>query len=251
MELFVNLYVLLFMGVLVVAVATAVVGWTWTHAVLAASRDRVHQLENLEQELRREMVQLQELSTTDALTGVGNRRYYEQVISACASHAVRANESLAILLLDLNKFKSINDTYGHLFGDMVLKRFAECISRSVRPSDVVCRLGGDEYVVILSRAGKEAAAIVARRIVNRLAATHIQIPDLSSEGRSICVTTSIGVASISVFDEQVHVEGDTSGRCDESEIHLRIALELYRRADVQLYQAKQLAHEHNTSSVSL
>ena len=251
MESFVNLSVLVFIGVLVVAVAMAVVGWTWTHAVLVASRDRVHQLEDLEQELRQEVKQLQELSTTDALTGVGNRRYYERVVSACASHAVRANESLTILLLDLNKFKRINDTYGHPFGDLVLKRFTECISRSVRPSDIVCRLGGDEYAVILSGVGKEAAAIVARRIVDRLAATSIQIPDDSPESRYICITTSIGAASISVLDDQVYVGVEAFGRCDEPEIYLRVALDLYLRADAQLYRAKQLAHETGESSVSL
>lgn len=102
-------------------------------------------------------------SRIDVLTGLFNRRYGEEQLAAIFSHAVRKNRSLSVCFCDLNNFKHINDTYGHISGDKVLKRTASFLKDNLRISDVVCRWGGDEFLLIFPEtSGTEAHIILSR-----------------------------------------------------------------------------------------
>ena len=112
-----------------------------------------------------------ELAYLDHLTGLLNRRHFtEEALAAFERHA-RYNEAMAILFLDLDHFKAINDTYGHPFGDEVLRDFASHIRRSVRTSDLSCRWGGEEFMILLSNTTRIHAMAVARRLQQSLSKT--------------------------------------------------------------------------------
>lgn len=131
----------------------------------------MNELEHLMREntrLRQELAELKDLVYRDALTGLRNRRYFEERMQEELAHARRHQAQGAVLLLDLDEFKRINDELGHLAGDAALCDTAALLERSVRADDVVCRLGGDEFVVLLHKAGLEGAQKVAARLRARL-----------------------------------------------------------------------------------
>jgi diguanylate cyclase (GGDEF) domain len=115
-----------------------------------------------------------ELAYLDHLTGLLNRRHFtEESLAAFERHA-RYNEEMAILFLDLDHFKAINDTYGHPFGDEVLRDFASHIRKSVRTSDLSCRWGGEEFMILLSNTTRIHSLAVARRMQMSLTKSHFQ-----------------------------------------------------------------------------
>jgi diguanylate cyclase (GGDEF)-like protein len=135
--------------------------------------------------------QLYEAGTRDPLTGLFNRRYLEQHLETDFRLALRHDEQLSVMVLDLDHFKSINDRYGHLAGDMVLRSFASILARRCRREDIIARYGGEEFVVLLRRTSSEGAGAVAES-VRSLVEEHT----LSYQGKSIAVTVSIGVATL-------------------------------------------------------
>jgi diguanylate cyclase (GGDEF)-like protein len=139
---------------------------------------------------------LQALTMQDGLTGIRNRRYFDDKLTQEWQRAIRSRDSLALLLIDIDFFKSFNDKYGHLVGDECLKRVAQAIDNAItRPSDAVARYGGEEFAVILPETGVEGALHVAENI--RLAVERVRIE--VGEAR-VQVSVSIGVA-ILVPDE--------------------------------------------------
>ena len=108
------------------------------------------------------------LAMHDGLTGLGNRRYYDQQIKRAMHHANRQQRQVGLLVCDLNKFKLINDTYGHHIGDEILKHFADALTSCVRDSDSVFRFGGDEFVVIVEDASEHSLHVIERRIQRAL-----------------------------------------------------------------------------------
>jgi len=108
------------------------------------------------------------LAMHDSLTELGNRRYYDQQIKRAMHHANRQQGQVGLLVCDLNKFKLINDTYGHHIGDEILKHFADALSSSVRDSDSVFRFGGDEFVVIVEDASERSLDVIENRIQQAL-----------------------------------------------------------------------------------
>jgi len=128
----------------------------------------------------------------DPLTGLYNRRYLEEMLEREIRRAIRSDQSLGLLMLDLDHFKRFNDTYGHDAGDAVLREAAMFLARNVRAEDIVCRFGGEEFVVILPTASVEAAASRAERLRSKLR-------DLTvlHQGRSLgAITVSVGVADV-------------------------------------------------------
>jgi len=113
---------------------------------------------------------LKELSLTDPLTGLYNHRFLSEAIEAEFSRARRHAYPLAIIMLDIDYFKSINEIYGHLFGDNVLNQFAQKLKRLLRRYDIIARLSGEEFVVVLAGADRLAAMNLARRVLSRLGA---------------------------------------------------------------------------------
>ena len=154
-------------------------------------------------------------SVRDTLTGLYNRRYLEEVLDREVRRAARAGQSLGVLMVDLDHFKNFNDTYGHDAGDAVLREAGALLSKGIRAEDFVCRFGGEEFVVILPTANREAACARAERL-------RLKMKDLTVlyQGRSMgMLTISIGVA---VFPE-----------------HGVSPKELMAAADAALYEAKR------------
>lgn len=165
----------------------------------------------------RESVQASlELAVTDALTGLHNRRYLDSHIGVLFNEAVVRGRQISILLLDIDRFKSINDTYGHDAGDEVLREFAVRVRAHTRGIDVVARYGGEEVVVLVPDSPVDGARAVAERIREQVESTPFPI---HQGARTVPVTVSIGVAARQV--------GDKSGA------------DIMKRADLALYRAKE------------
>lgn len=153
-------------------------------------------------------------ATHDPLTGLANRSLFLDRLEHALARTTRAEARLAVLFLDLDQFKLVNDTHGHETGDLLLRALASRLSAALRPADTIARFGGDEFVVLCEDLGNEAAAV---RIARRLAAACSRPVRL--DGRVHRVTVSTGIAP--------RREGDEAG-----------ASELLRRADVAMYRAK-------------
>jgi diguanylate cyclase (GGDEF)-like protein len=132
------------------------------------------------------------LSVTDDLTQLYNSRYLSQVLRRETKRASRSGRPLSLLFIDLDGFKSINDTHGHLYGSRALVEAAGLIRLSARETDVVSRFGGDEFALILPDTGSEGAAAVGERIRERVAAHRF----LQGDGLNIHLTVSVGVATL-------------------------------------------------------
>ena len=104
------------------------------------------------------------LAMQDSLTNLGNRRYFDEQLKRAMHQANRHSTTLGLVLCDLNKFKVINDTYGHAVGDKVLINFAQALSESTRDSDSTFRFGGDEFAILIEHAGKESLELIYHRI---------------------------------------------------------------------------------------
>jgi len=165
----------------------------------------------------RDNVQLSiEMAITDALTGLYNRRYMETHLASAVDQAQARGKPLALLLLDVDHFKLINDTYGHDAGDEVLREFAIRLRKSIRGIDLACRYGGEEFVVVMPETESDVAATVAERIRGQIANEPFPIRGGSS---AINVTISIGIAAL----------GDPEDRPGA----------LFKRADQALFCAKR------------
>lgn len=134
---------------------------------------------------------LYESSTRDALTGVYNRLHFEERLRAEVAYAIRHRTQASLLIIDLDHFKRVNDTYGHPAGDAVLKRACEACSRALRTEDVFARFGGEEFAVVLRGIDLKGAARLGERLRQAVAAEVVE-----HEGHQIKVTLSAGAASI-------------------------------------------------------
>ena len=105
-----------------------------------------------------------QLAMHDGLTGLGNRRYFDEQLKRAMHNANRHHSQIGLVLGDLNKFKAINDTYGHNIGDQVLKQFANILRSCIRDSDSIFRFGGDEFAIIVEHASEDALDIIQNRI---------------------------------------------------------------------------------------
>jgi diguanylate cyclase (GGDEF)-like protein len=132
------------------------------------------------------------LSVTDDLTQLYNSRYLSQVLRRETKRASRSGRPLSLLFIDLDGFKAINDTHGHLYGSRALVEAASVIRASARETDMVARFGGDEFALILPDTGSEGAVAVGERIRDRIAEYRF----LEDAGLSISLTVSVGVATL-------------------------------------------------------
>lgn len=141
-------------------------------------------------ELERANQQLRKISDTDELTGIRNRRYLDSLLDSEWSRCMRYKHPLAILLIDLDHFKSVNDNHGHMMGDECLREVAKRLQDSMRwPSDQVARFGGEEFCAVLPETDLHGAEVVAERIRRSIEQTPIALQDCA-----INITTSIGLA---------------------------------------------------------
>ena len=136
-----------------------------------------------------------ELANTDSLTCLLNRRAFMERMEQEMSRAQREKKPISLILVDIDHFKNVNDTYGHQVGDLALQRFSGELTASARPYDFLGRYGGEEFVVCLPGADGLRAASVAERMRRQIENMEIMLPD---DSRSIRITASFGTASISV-----------------------------------------------------
>ncbi len=183
-------------------------------AALAQISERSTALEREVYERQQAQAQLQELATTDSLTGLRNRRYFMYRAAEEFERARRYRLPLALLMLDADHFKAINDRYGHPIGDQVLQALARRGQELLRDVDLFARIGGEEFAILLPQTDLDAARVVAERLRQRMAST----PIVTDQGPLI-LTISLGLTG---FDATV-IDFDA----------------LLRRADAALYRAKQ------------
>jgi two-component system cell cycle response regulator len=157
-----------------------------------------------------------EMAITDQLTGLHNRRYMARHLDSLISNAQKSNKPLAFLIMDIDHFKSVNDTHGHDIGDIVLKEFALRLRRNVRGIDLACRYGGEEFVVVMPDTDVDFAYTIAERLRQGVETTPFEISRMPG---SLKVTISIGIAA-------------SLGGDDNAE-------KLLHRADQALYRAKR------------
>ena len=162
--------------------------------------------------------QLESLAVTDALTGLLNRRGFHQALEAAIARTERSGQGLAVLYLDLDGFKRINDSLGHGAGDLLLRRVAEQLKACLRPYDTLARMGGDEFIAIFDSLGHpEDAARVAEKLIEQVSVRQ------SLNGIEVTVGASIGIASYPECGQTV--EG------------------LLRAADMAMYEAKRAGRQ--------
>ncbi len=140
-------------------------------------------------ELRQRQEHLQRIANRDPLTGVANRIFLHQRAEHAIAACRRSGHLIALLFIDLDQFKNINDTMGHIAGDEVLRQVAAGLSGCLREVDTIARLGGDEFIVLLE--DMDSAEQVTH-VTTRM--TTVLVNPIALEGRDICVTSSIGVA---------------------------------------------------------
>jgi diguanylate cyclase (GGDEF)-like protein/PAS domain S-box-containing protein len=162
-------------------------------------------------------IALEQLATRDGLTGLANRRCFDETLHAEWTRALRQRQPLSLLMVDVDNFKAYNDANGHLGGDECLKRIATAVASEMRANDLVARYGGEEFAVILPNQSLKGAASVAERIRTRV--EQLQVPNRMTSGQH--VTVSIGAATaIAAPDNN--------------------ASELVAIADAALYRAKHM-----------
>lgn len=180
-----------------------------THIAL---RKQKQQLEKVQAELITQKKLLEEISITDELTGLHNRRYLNHILSREFQCSTRHNSELTCLLFDLDHFKQVNDGYGHEFGDNVLRQFGNILRTSLRKGDFAFRFGGEEFLILLPLTNLNGALQAAEKIRFRTEAA-------DSNGINLSITVSVGISSLT--DHAVK-------NCDE----------LINFADRALYKAK-------------
>ena len=165
---------------------------------------------------------VQELSNYDELTKLPVRRYFNEKFAEEIYRAKRFDLDLSLMIMDIDFFKQINDTYGHQIGDWALQEVSRVLRGSLRQTDVPCRFGGDEMVIMLSRTNGEEAKLIAQRLQERI--TAITLPSRFTEGKEVHLSISQGIAS---FPQ----DGTTAD-------------ELLEKADKALYVVKQNGRSH-------
>ena len=133
---------------------------------------------------------MEELTIVDELTGIFNYRYFAQKLEDELKRAKRYYQNLSLIMIDIDWFKKCNDTFGHLFGNLVLKKLAEVIGRCVRDVDIFARYGGEEFVIILPQTTKSQAAMIGERIRTQVESTTFKD---EKDLHSIHLTVSLGV----------------------------------------------------------
>lgn len=144
---------------------------------------------------KRAQVALEQLATRDGLTGLANRRCFDQTLNAEWHRALRQQQPLSLLMVDVDNFKQYNDAYGHLGGDECLQRIAAAVANEMRANDLVARYGGEEFAVILPNQSLKGAAIVAERIRCRVEQLHMPNLGSKADNKPHVVTVSIGAAT--------------------------------------------------------
>jgi len=183
------------------------------HELVARVRTQIRRF-RYAAELRDSVSSAMQLAIIDDLTGLYNRRYFDRHLDVMLSKAQQQGRKMAVMMLDIDHFKAVNDTYGHEAGDDILKDFAYRIQQNVRGVDLPCRYGGEEFVVLMPDTSQDDAANIAERVRAAVENSHFA----TRSNQSIAITVSVGVS--------LNLEG------------YDMPDKLLKRADVALYHAK-------------
>ncbi|MBE0697506.1 MAG: sensor domain-containing diguanylate cyclase, partial [Anaerolineaceae bacterium] len=159
--------------------------------------------------------QMRQMAITDSVTQLFTRRHFTGMGHNEIERSLRYKRAASVMMVDIDRFKKVNDTYGHFTGDLVLQAVAKICSEALRTTDIVGRWGGEEFTIVLPEADRDGALMIAERIRRMVEECVIPLAD----GRSISVTVSLGIATLS----------ETCCRLEE----------LVDRADRAMYAAKQ------------
>ncbi|BEQ14278.1 GGDEF domain-containing protein [Desulfoferula mesophila] len=181
---------------------------------LTQAQQEIERRKQAERALRESEERLRALASTDALTGVANRRFFWEAAQKEIHRSRRHLSPLSMIMIDLDNFKTVNDTYGHGVGDQALCEVAHIAQANIRPYDLLARMGGDEFAVLLPQSGTEDALLAAERLRNK-----VKAEPLKAGGCQVAITISLGVATLDT--SMANVDG------------------LYQVADRALYQAKR------------
>ncbi|MDF2569505.1 MAG: hypothetical protein K0R55_1109 [Sporomusa sp.] len=173
----------------------------WEENCLISTHIDITERKQIEEDLTR-------LATIDEMTGIYNRRYFMQLAAKEWARACRYKRNIVVLVLDIDHFKLVNDTFGHPGGDQVLRTLAGSFSQMLRQQDIFGRIGGEEFAVLLPETGVDAALQVAERLRVALQQQTIQLED----GQTLSITISIGVAAAKDTDKNF---GDILTRADK------------------------------------
>jgi two-component system cell cycle response regulator len=179
------------------------------------AQGKLAEMSSLEREMKQAQIQLAEMSTRDELTGLYNRRYCIESLERELARAKRYKRNLGFCMIDLDKFKGINDTYGHLAGDMTLSTIGRMFDEHFRQGDLICRYGGEEFAVILPDTSLKSAMAVCERLRKKISDYRFKY-----NSSDFSISISIGIA---LYNNLVH----------------KSPVELVSAADQALYRAKQ------------
>jgi len=186
---------------------------------LAWQEERMRQLEHINREMERQREALEIAATTDSMTGAYSSGAVFEVLQTELAYGRRYGKAVSLLLTDIDHFKSLNDSYGHSFGDEVLREFCDRCRQAIRTTDYLVRYGGDEFVVILPQSDQVGAKAVGERIIG-----YVRAKPFGERSRRVPVTISMGIAT-ALPDEEV--TGST----------------LLKRADQALYDVKRAGRD--------
>ena len=174
----------------------------------------IEQFFRMKEEIEKDRKKLYTLATTDPLTHILNRRAFFEVANSFFTLAKRESKDLSVILIDIDFFKKVNDTYGHLTGDHILKHLVQCVQKSIRQSDLFARYGGEEFIVLLP----DTDYISTQKVAQKIRLT-IQETPLKTDSQNISITISAGFSTIHENDNSL--------------------TDIIARADKALYQAKE------------
>ena len=173
------------------------------------------QLVQQSEELKKINKEFKKLSITDPLTGLYNRRHFEDLMATEIAMSVRYGDTNSLLIFDIDHFKRVNDDYGHQGGDIVLRDFSDLLKKCIRKTDILCRIGGEEFVAFCKRSNNESAKDIADKIRQAVAQEQFDLGE-----HKIYITTSIGIATFPTKNKNSNND-------------------LYKNADVALYYSKR------------